>query len=108
MGAWHVADTLRTLQCETPPCGAVLSCVRREGRSVDLTNHQPNPQPSPPEQARVLSAIAIDNCQQAPRGGGVKGGTAAERSEDTLDAAEHGGTIHRRWPREALPMTTHR
>ncbi len=42
---------------------------------------------------------AIDKCQRAPRAGGVKGGAAGERSERTLDAAEHGGSIPRRWRR---------
>ncbi len=32
---------------------------------------------------------AIDKCKSSRRGGGVKGGAAAERSEGTLDAAEH-------------------
>ena len=32
---------------------------------------------------------AIDKCKSSRRGGGVKGGGAAERSEGTLDAAEH-------------------
>ena len=31
------------------------------------------------------------------RGGGVKGGVAAERSEGTLDAAEHRGLLEGRW-----------
>ena len=32
---------------------------------------------------------AIDKCKSSRRGGGVKGGAAADRSEGTLDAAEH-------------------
>ena len=32
---------------------------------------------------------AIDKCKSSRRGGGVKGGAAAEHSEGTLDAAEH-------------------
>ena len=41
---------------------------------------------------------AIDICKAARRAGGVKGGEAAERSEGTLDAAEHRAPIEWRWP----------
>ena len=40
---------------------------------------------------------AIDQSPRAPRTDGVKGGGAAERSSGTLDAAEHGGSLARRW-----------
>ena len=40
-----------------------------------------------------------------PRGGGVKGGAAAERSSGTLDAAEPGDSILRRWRRLASRLT---
>ena len=44
------------------------------------------------------STPAIATASSARRAGGVKGGSAAERSEGTLDAAEHRAPIERRWP----------
>jgi len=38
--------------------------------------------------------------------GGVKGGAAGEQSERTLDAAEHGGRIPRRWCRTTSSWMT--
>ena len=44
----------------------------------------------------------------SPRGGGVKGGEAAERSAGTLDADEHGGSIQCRWRRREIDRALHR
>jgi hypothetical protein len=42
----------------------------------------------------------------APRGGGVKGGAAAEHSSGTLDAAEHGDRIPGRWRQLSEGLTS--
>ena len=51
---------------------------------------------------------AIDSCRPSRRGGGGKGGEAAERSEGTLAAAEHRGIIGRRWRQAGPPQRARR
>jgi hypothetical protein len=69
-------------------CSTLSSCSNDP--AVRSSPRGPEPPPEAPYVHRPQSV-------HPRRGGGVKGGVAAERSEGTLDAAEHRGLLGGRW-----------
>ena len=92
----------------TPGTPLMFPKLRLTGQCRSIRSRSPGRTPT--DRHRPFADIVTDDELRPPlsapfvrRTGGVKGGGAAERREETLDAAEHRATIQRRWPNHALP-----